>query len=118
MSFYVDGFIAPVREDQKQEYIEFARMAANIFKECGALHIVENWADDVPEGKLTSLPMAIKLEPGEVVVFSWITWSSKASRDAGWQKFENDSRMNDPELKMPFDGKRMIFGGFSNIVHE
>ncbi len=116
MSYYVDGFIAPVKKVDKAKYIEFAKTMVPIFKDYGALKIVENWADDVPDGKLTSLPMAVKLEEDEVVVYSWITWPSKAVRDEGWQKLEQDPRMANQDTPMPFDGKRMIFGGFENVL--
>jgi uncharacterized protein YbaA (DUF1428 family) len=84
------------------------------FKEFGALRIVECWGDDVPPGKLTSFPMAVKCEPDETVVFSWIEWPSKQARDEGMKKFMTDSRLS--KLEMPFDGKRMIFGGFVPII--
>ena len=91
-----------------------ATTAAPIFKEFGALRVVECWGDDVPEGKLTSFPMAVKCEPDETVVFSWVEWPSKQIRDEGMQKTMADPRM--ASCEMPFDGKRMIFGGFQAIV--
>ena len=107
---YVDGFVIPVPKAKREQYRKLAADMAPRFKEWGALKVVECWGDDVPEGKLTSFPMAVKLEPDETVVFAWIVWPSKAARDAG-----NKKMMEDPEMKnmdMPFDGKRMIFGGF------
>lgn len=115
---YVDGFVAAVPTQGKEAYKQFALEAAEIFKEYGALRVVECWGDDVPDGKLTSFPMAVKLEPHETVVFSWILWESRAARDSGMESFSNDPRMKDKNDPMPFDGKRMIFGGFEMIVDE
>jgi uncharacterized protein YbaA (DUF1428 family) len=110
---YVDGYVLAVPRKNKSDYIRLAEEAAVVFKEHGALSVVENWADDVPNGKLASFPMAVRCEDGEDVVFSWITWSSREARDKG-----NKAAMADPRFQgwnpsnMPFDGKRMIFGGF------
>jgi uncharacterized protein YbaA (DUF1428 family) len=90
-----------------------AKMAAEIWRDHGALEIIECWGDDVPEGKVTSFPLAVKAEPDEVVVFSWVRWSSKAARDAGNEKVMADPRMQMKPEEMPFDGKRMIYGGFA-----
>lgn len=112
---YVDGYVVPVPTAKKEEYRRVATAAAAVFKENGALSVVECWGDDVPQGKLTSLPMAVQLQADETVVFSWVTWPSKAVRDEGMQKAMNDPRM--PGMTgMPFDGKRMIFGGFEVLV--
>ena len=114
---YVDGYILAVPRKNKAHYIQLAEESAAVFKDHGALSVVESWADDVPNGDITSLPMAVKLEEGEDVVFSWITWPSKEARDLG-----NKAAMEDPRMKawdmslMPFDAKRMIFGGFTTIV--
>lgn len=113
---YVDGFLMPVPTAKREEYIKHAATAAPIFKEHGALSVVECWGDDVPDGKLTSFPMAVKLEPGETVVFSWVVWPSRAVRDAGMAKFMADPRVQPDVMPMPVDGKRMIFGGFVPIV--
>ena len=115
---YIDGFVIAVPNANKQQYIALARKVAVIFKEYGALQLVECWGDDVPEGKLTSFPMAVKCQEDETVVFSWISWPSKAVRDAGMEKARQDPRMGNPDEPMPFDGKRMIFGGFQMIVNE
>lgn len=113
---YIDGFVAAVPTANKQEYLKHAQFANPIFKEHGALSVAECWGDDVPEGKLTSFPMAVQRKPDEVVVFSWIAWPSRAARDAGMKKFMEDPRVKD--MKMPFDGARMIYGGFEVIYNE
>ena len=110
---YIDGFVIPVKKENKDAYLKMAQMAAEIWRDHGALEIIECWGDDVPEGKVTSFPMAVKAEPGEVVVFSWVTWPSKEARDAGNEKVMADPRMAMKPEEMPFDGKRLIFGGFS-----
>ena len=112
---YVDGFLLAVKTDLKDAYIKMAVDAGPIFLEHGALKMVENWGDDVPEGKLTSFPMAVKLEADETVVFSWIIWPSRKVRDEGMKKVMEDPRMKAPD-PMPFDMKRMIFGGFETVV--
>ena len=114
---YVDGFVIPVPERKKQAYLEMAQRAAPIFREHGALSVVECWGNDLPDGKFTDFRMAVKAEEGENVVFSWITWPSKEARDAGNAKAMADERMHmGGEAAMPFDGKRMIFAGFETIV--
>lgn len=115
---YVDGFVAAVPTANKERYLEHARMAAGVFKEHGALSTVECWGDDVPEGQLTSFTMAVKREPDETVVFSWVTWPSKAARDEAWPKLMNDARLSPEANPMPFDGKRLIYGGFQMILNE
>lgn len=114
---YVDGYVLAVAKKEKSAYIKLAEVSAAVFKDHGALSVVENWADDVPDGTLTSLPMAVKCEAEEEVVFSWIVWPSKEARDAGNKAAMTDPRLKDWDInKMPFDGKRMIFGGFKTIV--
>jgi uncharacterized protein YbaA (DUF1428 family) len=113
---YVDGFVAAVPQANRAAYLEHAKFAAKVFKEYGALNVVECWGDDVPEGKVTSFPMAVKREENETVVFSWITWASKAARDEAWKKSMEDPRFKD--MKMPFDGKRLIYGGFEVLFSE
>jgi uncharacterized protein YbaA (DUF1428 family) len=110
---YVTGFLTPVRAENKDRYIASARQAWPLFKEYGALSQIENWGEDVPDGTTTSFPMAVKLEPGEAVVFSWLVWPDKATADAAWGKMMEDPRMKD--MDMPFDGKRMMWGGFQTI---
>jgi uncharacterized protein YbaA (DUF1428 family) len=110
---YVNGFLAAVPANKKAEYLEFAKSMGKVFKEHGAQAVVDCWGDDVPQGKLTSMPMAVKCQEGEVVCFSWITWPSKAVQATGMGKAMEDPRMRGVEP--PFDGKRIIFGGFEMI---
>lgn len=112
MSTYVDGFVIPVPVGKKEDYRKLAELAAPIFREHGALAVVECWGDDVPVGELTSFPRAVQCREGETVVFSWIIWPSREARDAGNEKAMNDPRMQMPDGGIPFDSKRMIFGGF------
>ncbi len=111
---YIDGFVAAVPTANRHQHIEHATQAALVFKEHGALKLVECWGDDVPDGKLTSFPMAVKCQADETAVFSWVVWPSRAVRDAGMAKVMTDTRMQN--LPMPFDGKRMIYGGFQMIL--
>ena len=113
---YVDGFVVAVPTRNKDAYKIHAEKAAMVFKEHGALKLVECWGDDVPGGKVTSFPMAVKCEPDETVVFSWITWPSREVRDQGMAKVMADPRLQPSQNPMPFDGKRMIYGGFEMIV--
>lgn len=115
---YIDGYVIPVPADNKQAYIDQAKTMAGVFKEYGAVEIYENWGDDVPDGEVTSFSKAVKCEESEVVVFSWVVWPSKEVRDEGWQKLMQDPRMDPKENPMPFDGKRLIYGGFSNVIKE
>ncbi|MFN0217266.1 MAG: DUF1428 domain-containing protein [Hyphomicrobium sp.] len=113
---YVDGFIVPIPEKKLADYKKLARKAGKIWMEHGALSYVECIADDVPIGKLTSFPRSVKLEKGEVVAFSWIVYKSRAHRDAVMKKIMADERLKADMQTMPFDGKRMIFGGFKKLV--
>lgn len=115
---YVDAMVAAVPESGKAAFKTHAERWAALFKQHGAVRLVDCWGDDVPEGKLTSFPLAVKREPGEVVVVSWIEWPSKEVRDAAWPKLMEDPRMNDPANAMPFDGKRMIYGGFTVLADQ
>lgn len=115
---YVNGFLAPVKNANREAYLQMARESVPVFKELGALHMVETWGVDVPEGKVTSFPMAVKLEEDETVVFSWIVWPSKEVADAAMPKMMADERLKAWENKMPFDGKRLIYGGFEVILDE
>lgn len=114
---YVDGYIVPVPVEKKEQYIEQAKTMAGVFKEYGAVEVYENWADDVPEGEVTSFPKAVKCEENEAVVFSWVVWPSKEVRDDGWKRVMEDPRMKPEDNPMPFDGKRLIYGGFSTVIH-
>jgi uncharacterized protein YbaA (DUF1428 family) len=111
---YIDGFVAPVTPANKQAYVEMAQKAAGKFIEYGALRSSENWGEDVPDGKVTDFKRSVKAEGDENVVFSWVEWPDKATRDAGWAKMmaEDDMQPGD----MPFDGKRMFWGGFKPVV--
>jgi uncharacterized protein YbaA (DUF1428 family) len=113
---YVDGFVCAVPTANREKYLQYARHSAALFKEAGALSVVECWGDDVPEGKLTSFTMAVKREPDEAVVFSWIVWPSREARDAAWKKLMDDPRMNPASNPMPLDGKRLIYGGFQTLL--
>ncbi|MCW8090835.1 DUF1428 domain-containing protein [Alteromonas sp. ASW11-130] len=113
---YVDGFVAAVPTDKKQDYIKHAKLAAQCFKECGAIRIIECWGDDVPEGKTTSFIKAVQCQADETVVFSWIVWPSREIRNIGMKKIMNDARMKSENNPMPFDGSRLIYGGFSVVL--
>ena len=117
---YVDGFVIAVPTANKQKFIEHARLGDAVFTDLGALRVVECWADDVPEGKVTDFARAVQAKADESVVFSWIEWPDKKTRDAAMKTIMsegfNDERMNPEKNPMPFDGKRLIFGGFIPIV--
>ncbi|MEM9989462.1 MAG: DUF1428 domain-containing protein [Pseudomonadota bacterium] len=115
---YVDGFVAAVPTANKEKFITHAEKTAIVFKELGALNVVECWGNDVPEGEVTSFPMAVQCKEDETVVFSWITWPSKEVRDVGMRKMMEDPRMQEDVNPMPFDGKRMIFGGFEKVLES
>ena len=115
---YVDAFVAEVPTASKEAYIEHAQKSGVVFKRHGALKLVETWGDDVPDGELTSFPMAVKCGPDETVVLSWILWPSKDVRDAGMEKIMADPDMQPDVNPMPFDGKRLIFGGFEMILDD
>lgn len=115
---YLDGFLAAVPAASRDAYLDHARRAWPLFAKYGALAMQENWGDDVAEGQVTSMPRAVALEPGEVVVFSWIVWPDKAARDACWSAMETDpdwAAMGDMK-DAPFDGSRMIYGGFQPLL--
>lgn len=115
---YIEGFVAAVPTTNKKAYIQHAREAAVVFKEHGATRLVECWGDDVSSGEKTSFPMAVQCKDDEAVVFSWISWPSREARDFGMEKVMQDSRMNNGSNPMPFDGSRLIFGGFQMVVDE
>jgi uncharacterized protein YbaA (DUF1428 family) len=112
---YIDGFVIAVPEASRAQFIAHARTFDAIFLEVGATRVMECWGDDVPVGKLTDFRRAVQARDDEAVVFSWVEWPDKATRDAGVEKFMKDPRMSTAS-EMPFDGKRMIFGGFAPVV--
>ncbi|MFS8045572.1 DUF1428 domain-containing protein [Rhizobium sp. BR 314] len=113
---YVDGFIVAVSKDKLEAYKALAQKGGRIWKEYGALSYVEAVGDDVPYGELTSFPRAVQATEDEVVVFSWITYESRQSRDEIMAKVMADPRFEEEMQNMPFDGRRMIYGGFKSIV--
>jgi uncharacterized protein YbaA (DUF1428 family) len=115
---YVDGFVVPVPTDKLEAYKAVAQKACEIWMEHGALSYVECVADDVPYGELTSFPRAVHATDDEIVIFSWITYADRASRDAVMAKVMADERLKADMASMPFDGKRMIFGGFQAFIER
>ena len=113
---YVDGFVAAVPAENREAFIEHAKAIDAVFMEHGATRIVECWGDDVPDGKVTDFRTAVKAEEGETVVFSWIEWPSKDARDHAMKAAMDDPRMSNDANPMPFDGQRMIYGGFASVV--
>lgn len=117
---YVDGFVMAVPTANKQKFIDHAALADPVFLEMGALRVLECWGDDVPRGETTDFYGAVKAKEDESVLFSWIEWPDKATRDAAMAKMMDpdnaDPRMDPVKNPMPFDGKRMIFGGFTPVV--
>ena len=113
---YIDGFVIAVPTANKDKFIAHAREGDAVFMEFGALRVVECWGDDVPPGKQTDFQRAVQAKADETVVFSWIEWPDKATRDIGMKKMMDDPRMDPKHNPMPFDGMRMIFGGFAPVV--
>ncbi len=113
---YVDGFVLAVPKDKLDAYREMAKLGGTVWMEHGALSYVECFGDDVPYGELTSFPRAVQAKDDEVVVFSWITYESRARRDEINAKVMADPRLKGDPSAMPFDGKRMIFGGFESFM--
>jgi len=111
---YIDGFVAAVPTANQQKYLDHANRGDPLFVEFGATRVVECWGDDIPDGTLTDFRKAVQAKDDETVVFAWIEWPDKATRDAGMQKMMEDPRMADNP--MPFDGKRLIYGGFRPIL--
>lgn len=110
---YITGFLTPVKIADKERYIESARKSWPAFQKYGCLEQVETWGEDIPPGKLTGFDLAVKLEDGEVPVFSWLRWPDRASADKCWAQMQDDPDFQD--MDMPFDGKRMMWGGFAPI---
>jgi uncharacterized protein YbaA (DUF1428 family) len=113
---YIDGFIIAVPTANKAKFIQHANDCDSAFIEYGALSVRECWGDDVPDGQLTDFRRAVQAKADETVAFSWIEWPDKAARDAGMEKIMNDPRLAPENNPMPFDGKRMIYGGFAPVV--
>jgi uncharacterized protein YbaA (DUF1428 family) len=117
---YIDGFVIAVPKANKDKFVAHAEKGDSVFMDLGATRVVECWGDDVPDGKLTDFRRAVQATADEDVVFSWIEWPDKATRDAGMAKMmelmKTDERMSPEHNPMPFDGKRMIYGGFAPIV--
>ncbi|MGE0846131.1 MAG: DUF1428 domain-containing protein [Flavobacteriaceae bacterium] len=113
---YVDGFVVPVKKAKREDYRKLAELAATVWMEHGALGYVEAEADDVPVGEVTSFTRAVKLEDDETVWFSWILYESREHRDAVNAKVMADARLKGKMEDMPFEGKRLIYGGFAPVV--
>ena len=117
---YIDGFVIACPKDKRQQFIDHATRGDSMFMEFGALRVIECWGDDVPDGTLTDFRKAVQANGDEDVIFSWIEWPDKATRDAGYARMMDpanpDPRMDPAKNPMPFDGKRMIFGGFTPVV--
>jgi uncharacterized protein YbaA (DUF1428 family) len=113
---YVDGFVAAVPTANKDAYLAHAREAAKLFQEFGATRVVETWGEDVPQGKVTDFHRAVQAQEGETIVFAWIEYPSKDVRNECMRRIMEDPRMDG--MEMPFDGKRMIFGGFDKVLEN
>jgi uncharacterized protein YbaA (DUF1428 family) len=112
---YIEGFLTPVPATNKSAYLAMAQAAASVFRECGALRVVEAWGDDLPDGQVTDFKRAVNAASGETTVFSWVEWPDKATREVGMKRFMEHPMIQEwPD--MPFDGQRMIFGGFEVIL--
>ena len=116
MANYVDGFVIPVPKKNVEDYVKLAKKAAKIWLEHGALEYIECIEDDVKKGKRTSFPQSVKRKSGEVIFFSWIVYKSRKHRDKVLEKVMSDHRLQKEMKNMPFDGKRMIWGGFKTVV--
>ena len=112
---YIDGYVIAVPTANEQKFIDFATKFDPILLEYGATRVLECWGDDVPHGKQTDFYRAVAAKDDEAVLFSWIEWPDKATRDAGMKQVMDDPRMG-PDNPMPFDGARMIYGGFAPVV--
>jgi uncharacterized protein YbaA (DUF1428 family) len=112
---YIDGFVMAVPDSNRDAFVAHATRFDAIFLEVGANRVLECWGDEVPDGKVTDFRRAVQAKQGESVVFAWVEWPDKATRDAGMKKFMDDPRMQ-AASDMPFDGKRMIYGGFTPVL--
>ena len=113
---YIDGFVAAVPTANKQKFIDHAKKGDSVFVELGATKVLECWGDDVPDGTVTDFRRAVKAKDDETVVFSWVEWPDKVTRDKAMPKMMEDPRMQPDQNPMPFDGKRLIYGGFAPVV--
>jgi len=113
---YIDGFVAAVPTANKQKFIDHAKKGDSVFVELGARRVLECWGDDVPEGKVTDFRRAVKAKDDETVVFSWVEWPDKATRDKAMPKMMDDARMQPDQNPMPFDGQRLVYGGFAPVI--
>lgn len=121
---YIDGFVIAVPTANKQKFTDHARLGDSVFIDLGATRVVECWGDDVPDGKITDFRKAVQAKDDETVVFSWVEWPDKETRDAAMKRMTDwmehpekaDPRMDPKKNPMPFDGKRLIFGGFAPLV--
>ena len=111
---FLDITVIPVPTANREAYLAHSRASTIVFKDHGATRVTETWGEDIPDGKRTDFNKAVQLQPGETVAVGWITWPDKATRDAGWEKLMTDARLSSTE--MPFDGKRMIYGGFEVLL--
>ncbi|TVQ89515.1 MAG: DUF1428 domain-containing protein [Deltaproteobacteria bacterium] len=114
---YFTGFVLPVPADRRQAYLEHARTASTVFREHGVLFAVECWGDEVPPGELTDFYRAVDARSGEAIVFGWMSWASEQACARGMAAAMADPRLAAESNPMPFDGKRMIYGGFVPIVN-
>lgn len=113
---YVDGCLIPVKAEDRARFETFAQEMAAVFKDHGALRVVDAWGDDLPDGKVTDYRRAVLAEDGETVVYGWVEWPSKEVRARGWEKVMADPRLQSEDRQAPFDGRRMVYGGFAPIV--
>lgn len=117
---YIDGFLIPVPTANKQKFIDHAKNGDSVFVDMGATRVIECWGDDVPDGELTDFRKAVQASDDETVVFSWIEWPDKPTRDAAMARMMaddfDDPRMDMEKNPMPFDGKRLIYGGFAPLI--
>jgi len=113
---YIDGFVIAVPAGNRQAFLDHARGFDPLFIESGATRVVETWGDDVADGQVTDFRRAVQARADETVVFAWVEWPDRATRDAGVRRMMQDPRMNPATNPMPFDGKRMIFGGFETVL--
>ena len=113
---YIDGFVIAVPTANRQKFIEHARHFDPLFIELGAIRVIEGWGDDVPDGKVTDFRRAVQATAEETVAFAWVEWPDKATRDTGMEKAMADPRLSPDNNPMPFDGMRLIYGGFAPVV--